>query len=110
MLTITPVAVAFAAEGGQQGGGGIISFAPIIVLFAIFYFLMIRPQQKRAKAHKEMLARTAKGDYVVTTGGLHGRVTAVSENTVTIEVADNVRVKIEKNAIAKRMVKGGKEG
>ncbi len=110
MLTITPVAVAFAAGSSSGGAGGIISFAPIIVLFAIFYFLMIRPQQKRAKAHKEMLSKTAKGDYVVTTGGMHGRVTAVSENTVTIEVADNVRVKIEKHAIAKRMVKGEKEG
>ncbi len=108
MLTITPVAVAFAADASSGGAGGIISFAPIIVLFAIFYFLMIRPQQKRAKAHKEMLSKTAKGDFVVTTGGLHGRVTAVSENTVTIEVADNVRVKVEKNAIAKRMVKGEK--
>jgi len=111
LFSITPVAVAFAADSGQQGGaGGIMSFAPIIVLFAIFYFLMIRPQQKRAKAHKEMLSKTAKGDYIVTTGGLHGRVTAVSENTLTIEVADKVRVKVEKNAVAKRMVKGESEG
>ncbi len=107
MLTITPVAVAFAAGKGSSGGAGsIMSFAPIIVLFAIFYFLMIRPQQKRAKAHKEMLAQTAKGDYVVTAGGLHGRVTSVSEDTVVIEVADNVRVKVEKSAISKRKVKG----
>ncbi len=82
------------------------SFAPIIVLFAIFYFLMIRPQQKRAKAHKEMLSKTAKGDFVVTTGGLHGRVFGVSENVVTVEIADNVRVKVEKSAISKRKVKG----
>ncbi len=110
MLTITPVAVAFAADSSSGGANGFLSFAPIIVLFAIFYFLMIRPQQKRAKAHKEMLSKTAKGDYVITNGGLHGRVTMVSEKTVTIEVADNVRVKIEKGAIAKRIVKGEKEG
>lgn len=107
MLTITPVAVAFAADAAPAGGiGGMMSFAPIIVLFAIFYFLMIRPQQKRAKAHKEMLSQTAKGDFVVTNGGLHGRVYGVSEDTVTIEIADNVRVKIEKGAISKRRVKG----
>lgn len=107
MLTITPVAIAFAADTSKQGGfGGMMSFAPIIVLFAIFYFLMIRPQQKKAKAHKEMLSKTAKGDYVVTSGGLHGRVSGVSESTVTVEIADNVRVKVEKGAITKRSVKG----
>ncbi len=107
MLTITPVALAFAADAKATGGaGGIFSFAPIIVLFAIFYFLMIRPQQKRSKAHKEMLSKTAKGDYVVTTGGLHGRVSGVSEDTLTVEIAENVRVKVEKNAISKRKIKG----
>jgi len=107
LISITPVALAFAADSTPSGGaGGIFSFAPIIVLFAIFYFLMIRPQQKRAKAHKEMLAKTAKGDYVVTSGGLHGRVSGVSEDTVTIEIADNVRVKVEKGAISKRKIKG----
>jgi len=107
LLTITPVALAFAADSTATGGaGGMLSFAPIIVLFAIFYFLMIRPQQKKAKAHKEMLSKTAKGDYVVTTGGLHGRVSGVSEDTVTVEIAENVRVKVEKGAIAKRKVKG----
>jgi len=67
---------------------------------------MIRPQQKRAKAHKEMLSKTAKGDYVVTSGGLHGRVSGVSEDVVTVEIAENVRVKVEKNAISKRKIKG----
>jgi len=106
LLTITPVALAFAADSATGGAKGIISFAPIIVLFAIFYFLMIRPQQKRAKAHKEMLSKTAKGDYVVTTGGLHGRVSGVSEDIITVEIADNVRVKVDKNAISKRKIKG----
>jgi len=106
LLTITPVVTAFAAGASTGGAGGIFSFAPIIVLFAIFYFLMIRPQQKRSKAHKEMLSKTAKGDYVVTTGGLHGRVSGVSEDTLTVEIAENIRVKVDKNAISKRKIKG----
>ena len=82
------------------------SIAPLIILFVIFYFLLIRPQQKKAKEHKQMLSEVAKGDSVVTNGGLYGRVTTVSDDTLTIEVAENVRVKIARNAIAMRKPQG----
>jgi len=82
------------------------SMAPLIILFVIFYFLLIRPQQKRAKEHKEMLSQVAKGDNVITTGGIHGRVTSVNEDTLTIEVADNTRIKISKEAITARKAQG----
>ena len=98
-----PVALAYAEGSSFLGGGsGIMSVAPLIILFVIFYFLLIRPQQKKAKEHKQMLSEVAKGDSIVTNGGLYGRVTTVSEDTLTVEVAENVRVKIARNAIAMR--------
>ena len=108
-MLIFPVALAYAEGGGSLlggGGGGIMSIAPLIILFVIFYFLLIRPQQKKAKEHKQMLSEVAKGDSVVTNGGLYGRVTTVSDDTLTIEVAENVRVKIARNAIAMRKPQG----
>ncbi len=108
-MLIFPVALAYAEGGGSflgGGGGGIMSIAPLIILFVIFYFLLIRPQQKKAKEHKQMLSEVAKGDSVVTNGGLYGRVTTVSEDTLTVEVAENVRVKIARNAIAMRKPQG----
>jgi len=113
-VLIFPVAVAYAADGGGGGlfggGGGIMSIAPMIILFVIFYFLLIRPQQKKAKEHKQMLSEVTKGDGVVTNGGLYGRVVSVSDNTLMIEVADNVKVKIAREAIAMRKPQGGNSG
>ncbi|NNF99757.1 MAG: preprotein translocase subunit YajC [Desulfobacteraceae bacterium] len=82
--------------GGQGGAGGFASFIPIILMFVIFYFLLIRPQQKKAKEHREMVSALKKGDRVVTSGGLHGRITGVSDNTLTVEIAEKVRVKISR--------------
>jgi preprotein translocase subunit YajC len=79
--------------------------APLVLLFVVFYFLLIRPQQKKAKMHKEMLSKVEKGDTAITNGGLYGRVTSVAEDTITLEVADNVRVKVARNAIASRSAK-----
>jgi len=78
------------------------SIAPLIILFVIFYFLLIRPQQKRAKEHKQMISAIQKGDQVVTTGGMHGRVASVNEDTVSVEVAEGVKVKVSKEAISVR--------
>ncbi len=108
-MLIFPVATAY-AEGGASpffgGGGGLMGIAPLVILFVIFYFLLIRPQQKKAKEHKQMLSEVAKGDNIVTTGGLYGKVVSVSEDTVMVEVADNVRVKLAKGAIAMRKPQG----
>ena len=95
-----------AAPSGIPGTSGLMSMAPLIILFVIFYFLLIRPQQKRAKEHKEMLSKVSKGDNVITTGGIHGRVTSVNEETLTVEIADNVRIKISKDSITARKPQG----
>ena len=87
--------LAYAMGGGAGGqGGGIGAFVPLILMFAIFYFLLIRPQQKKAKAHRALLASIKKGDKVVSSGGLHGMVTGLTEEIVTMEVAPKVRVKV----------------
>jgi len=84
----------------------LMSFLPLVLIFVVFYFLLIRPQTKRAKEHKTMVEGLAKGDEVVTNGGLLGRITAVGENFVQIKVAENVEVKIQKQAVANLMPKG----
>jgi len=86
------------AASGQ--GGQIMAFLPLILLFAVFYFLLIRPQQKKAKTHKQFMENLKKGDRVVTSGGLYGTITGVADDAVTIEVAEKVRVKIMKGAVA----------
>ena len=101
-MLFLPVAVAYAADAAPAGPSGIMSFAPLVFLFVIFYFLLIRPQQKRSKDHKEMLTKVAVNDNIITSGGIHGRVTGVQEDTVTAEIADKVRVKVSKGAITSR--------
>ena len=94
--------LAYAMGGGAAGGQGSAfgAFVPLILMFAIFYFLLIRPQQKKAKMHKEMIAAVKKGDKIVSNGGIHGLVTGISDDTVTIEVAPKVRVKISRGFIS----------
>jgi len=89
-------------QGGAPEGGaaGFASFIPLILMFVIFYFLLIRPQQKRNKEHRGMIANSKKGDRIVTSGGLHGRVTGLDETILTVEIADKVRVKISRGNVA----------
>jgi preprotein translocase subunit YajC len=86
------------ADGAQGGAFG--AFIPLILMFAIFYFLLIRPQQKKAKEHKNMVAALKKGDRVVSSGGLHGTVTGITDDVVTMEVAPKVRVRVSRGSIA----------
>ena len=95
---------AMAAAEGQPDP--LMSFLPLVLIFVVFYFLLIRPQTKRAKEHKKMVEGLAKGDEVVTSGGLLGRITQVGENFVQVKVADGVEVKIQKQSIATLMPKG----
>lgn len=89
---------AYAQAAG--GAGGITSFIPLILIFAIMYFLMIRPQQKKAKEHRAMVADLRKGDQIVTAGGLLGKVTKVgADNEVEIQIATGVKVKVVQNTI-----------
>ena len=97
--------LAYAMGGGGAGGaggqgGGIGAFLPLILMFAIFYFLLIRPQQKKAKMHKQLLAALKKGDRVVSSGGLHGVVTGLTDDVVTMEIAPKIRVKVSRGSIA----------
>lgn len=96
------VAKAFAENGGAAAspqGGGLLSFLPLVLIFVVFYFLLIRPQQKKAKTHQEYLSKLQKGDSVVTTGGLYGVITGLTDKVVTLEIADNVRVKVSRQYV-----------
>jgi preprotein translocase subunit YajC len=91
------------AMGPQPGGSGSsqwMSFLPIILIFAIFYFLLIRPQQKRAKDHRALLSSLKVGDQVLTSGGIYGRVTGLRDDVITLEISDKVRVKVSRGNIA----------
>ena len=93
--------IAFAmGQGGAEGAGGITSFIPLILMFVIFYFLLIRPQQKKTKDHREMITNLRKGDRVITTGGIYGRITGLDEHRVTLEISDKVRIKLVRGNIA----------
>lgn len=83
-------------EGGRPGYEGIIM---LVIMFAIFYFLLIRPQQKRAKQHKELIDALKVGDSVVTAGGIHGKVSAVQDTVVMLEVATGVKVKVNRSSV-----------
>ena len=86
--------------GGGQGSGGFSAFVPLILMFVIFYFLLIRPQQKRTKQHRELINNLKPGDRIVTGGGLHGRITAVGDAVLTVEIADKVRVKVNSGNVS----------
>ena len=102
------------AQAANGGGSGIEAFLPLILIFIVFYFLLIRPQQKKVKQHKAMLGAIRRGDKVVTGGGIFGTVTKViDDKEVTVEIADGVKVRVERGLIASVMaktepVKGGK--
>ncbi len=100
------MAQAQAPAGAPPQGGGYFTLVMLIVLFIAFYFLLIRPQAKRAKEHKAMIAALAKGDEVVTSGGTLGRITHVGDNFVTVEIADGVEIKVQRQAIQSILPKG----
>ncbi|MBF0226902.1 MAG: preprotein translocase subunit YajC [Desulfobacterales bacterium] len=76
------------------------SIIPFIIMFVIFYFLLIRPQQKKAKEHADMITNLKKGDTVITGGGIYGKITSVDESTAMVEIADKIKIKITKSTIA----------
>ncbi len=96
-------AYAMGASGGdaaaQGAGGQLSSLILMLFIFAIFYFLMIRPQQKRMKEHKKMVSDLKKGDRIVTAGGIYGTVENVMENTLTVKLAEGVKVKITRGSV-----------
>lgn len=93
--------VAWAADAAAPAGmANIAQFVPLILIFIVFYFLLIRPQQKKAKEHQNYLSNLKKGDRVITGGGIHGQITGLTDTVVTLEVAENVRIKVSRSAIA----------
>ena len=99
----------FIRDAYAQGGGGgdpTFSFIMLIALFAVFYFVLIRPQSKRQKEHKAMVASLSKGDEVVTNGGLLGKITNVGDSFVTVEIANGLEVKVQRLSVAALMPKG----
>jgi preprotein translocase subunit YajC len=98
------------AQAAGAAGGGISQIVILVVFVAIFYLMLIRPQQKRMKAQQAMLAKLATGDEVVTSGGILGRLTEVGELFVTIEVAQGVRVQVQRTQISQLMPKGTYKG
>jgi preprotein translocase subunit YajC len=106
MSLLVSDAHAQSAGAGGFGGGGMGQIIILVVFVGVFYFLLIRPQQKRMKDQQAMLARLASGDEVVTAGGILGRITEVSDTFVTLEIADSVRIKVQKAQITQLMPKG----
>lgn len=95
-----------AAAGAAQSDGGLLGMLPLLLIFVLFYFMLIRPQSKRAKEHKNMVEALAKGDEVVTNGGLLGRVSEVGESFLTVKIADGVEVKVQKQSVSALVPKG----
>ena len=103
-MFITP---AFAQGTGGGGSDFIVQLVPILLMFVIFYVLLLRPQQQRAKVHREMVANIRRGDTVVTAGGIIGKVTKVrDEIEIEVEIAENTRVRVIKGTVAEVRVKG----
>jgi preprotein translocase subunit YajC len=88
------------AAPGIGGPGQMLSFLPLILIFVVFYFLLIRPQQKKAKQHQEMLGKLKKNDEVMTSGGIYGKVVSLADHVVTLEVAPNVRIRVNRPQIS----------
>jgi preprotein translocase subunit YajC len=105
MMPSRPLELVLAQAGPQ--GGGLEAMLPLVLILVVFYFLLVRPQQKKANEHKQLVESLKKNDHVVTAGGLYGRIVDVAENSVTLEIAPNVIVRHERNQITG--VTGGKE-
>jgi len=104
--------LAYAASGPPGAGGSSALLTQVVffaAIFAIFYFLLIRPQQKQKRDREQMLSALKKGDRIVTTGGLHGTVTGLSDHTVTVRVADQVKLEFDRSAVGRIMVEGSVE-
>ncbi len=104
MEWLIPSAWAQAAGGAQPNA--LMQLLPLVLIFVVFYFLLIRPQAKRAKDHKAMVAALGAGDEVVTSGGILGRIVETGEQFLTVEIADGVRVKVQRHTVSSVLPKG----
>ncbi len=104
---MTGIAYAAGPAAGGSAAGGFASFLPLILIFVVFYFLLIRPQQKQAKQHQQFLDDLKTGAKIITKGGLHGQITGLDGSVVTLEIAKDIRVKISRDAISGGLSKDG---
>ena len=102
------ISTAYGQGAGAGGGCDLMALAPLVLIFVVFYFLLIRPQQKRAKEHKEMLSKIRRNDRIVTNGGLMGKVAKVNDDRdeIELDIAENVRVKVRRGMVAEVTSKG----
>ena len=98
------------AQTAAPGGADLMSMLPIILMFVVLYFVMIRPQMKRAKEHKAMVDAIQKGDEVIAAGGVLGKVTKVADNYVTLEIADKIEIRVQRPAVQLVLPKGTIKG
>jgi preprotein translocase subunit YajC len=94
------------AQEAPPTGSGFMSLLPLILIFVVFYFFLIRPQMKQAKEHKQMVEALAKGDEVVTSGGMLGKITRIGDSFIHVEIAPNIEVKIQKHSVTAILPKG----
>ena len=95
------ISTAFAMGANEgQAAGGLAGFLPIIILFAIFYFLLIRPQQKKAKEHRGMISNLKKGNRIITSGGIYGTIISIDDTTIGLEIAEKIKVKLSRGNVA----------
>ncbi|MBB72659.1 MAG: preprotein translocase subunit YajC [Legionellales bacterium] len=99
-------ALATSAGHGQQAGNPLSFFITMGLLIAVFYFLMFRPQQKRMKAHKDLVNNLSKGDEVATSGGIIGKITGLEEDFLTVEIAQGVEIKVQRGSVGTVLPKG----
>jgi len=97
---------AFAQDGSVGGGAGLASFIPLILIFAVFYFLLIRPQQKQQKLHRQMVKDAKRGDDIVTASGIHGTIEAIDDQVIMVQIANGIQIKMDRSFI--QMIKGYK--
>ncbi len=94
--------IAWAQAGGApEGAAGLFSLVPFILIFVVFYFLLILPQQRKQKQHKEMLTKLKKGDKIITSAGFWGAITRLEKDTATVQIDDNTKVKVQRENIAR---------
>lgn len=100
------IAMASPSQGGSSEGSLISTLVMFAMIIGIFYFLILRPQQKRQKERERMLTAVKKGDKIITSGGIHGTVSGIDEKTVLVQIADNVKVKIDRSGVASVLREG----
>jgi len=100
-MDLFPILAMGPAQPGQEQAPGYVQMLPLLAIFFVFYFLLIRPQAKKQKQHEEMLSQLKKGDKVVTTGGIYGKISAVKDEIIVLSVGDNVKLEVAKSAVSR---------